>query len=92
MLIIERALAERLICKMNFDEIFHFLFETYTGIGVLILAALVLSIVVCAIWERATRKKYVDRGPAEDEWAIFDEGDGDDDDDVDDAEDSSDSE
>ena len=77
---------------MNFDEIFHFLFETYTGIGVLILAALVLSIVVCAIWERATRKKYVDRGPAEDEWAIFDDDDDDDGSDAGDGKDSSDSE
>ena len=67
--------AERLIYKMNFDEIFHFLFETYAGVGVLILVALVLSIVVCAIWERTTRRKYVDRGPSKDEWAIFDDDD-----------------
>ena len=65
---------------MNFDEIFHFLFETYTGIGILILAALVLSVIVCAIWEHTTRKKYVDRGPAEDEWAIFDDDDEDEED------------
>ena len=75
--------AERLIYKMNFDEIFHFLFETYAGVGVLILVALVLSIVVCAIWERATRRKYVDRGPSKDEWAIFDDDDDDEDEDED---------
>ena len=58
--------------NIDFDEVFHFLFETYAGVGILILAALVLSILVCAIWERATRKKYVDRGPGDDEWAVFD--------------------
>ncbi len=56
---------------MNFEEITHFLFETYAGVGVLILAGLILSVLVCAIWERKTRKTYVDRGPAKDEWAIF---------------------
>ncbi len=58
---------------MNFEETYHFLFETYAGIGLLVLIALVLSIVVCAIWERSTRNKYVDRGSAEDEWAIFED-------------------
>ena len=58
---------------MDFTQIYHFLFETYLGIGVMILCALVLSVAICAIWEIRTRKIYRDRGPAKDEWALFDE-------------------
>ena len=62
---------------MDFAEIYHFLFETYAGIGVLIGVSLVLCIIIAAVLELRTRKKFVDRGPRpedeEDEWSLFDD-------------------
>lgn len=60
---------------MDFAEIYHFLFETYAGIGVLVAISLVLCIIIAAVLELRTRKTYVDRGPQteEDEWSIFDD-------------------
>lgn len=63
---------------MDFNEIYHFLFETYAGIGVLVGASLVICVIIAALLELRTRKTFRDRGPAtdEDEWSIF-EGDSD---------------
>jgi hypothetical protein len=63
--------------RMDFGEIYHFLFETYAGIGILIGISLVLCIIIAALLELRTRKTYVDRGPAtdDDEWSIFDDED-----------------
>lgn len=62
---------------MSLDELYHFLFETYAGMGVLMGAVLVVSIIVCIVLERRTKRLFRDRGPAEkDEWSLF----GDDDD------------
>ena len=61
---------------MDFGEIYHFLFETYAGIGVLLITCLVLCIIIAAVLEMRTRKTYVDRGPDEDdadEWSIFED-------------------
>lgn len=61
---------------MDFAEIYHFLFETYPGIGVLVAISLVVCIIVAAILELRTRKTYVDRGPRDDEddeWSLFDD-------------------
>ena len=60
---------------MDFTEIYHFLFETYAGIGVLVATSLVLCIIIAAVLELRTRKTYKDRGPAdeEDEWALYDD-------------------
>ena len=60
---------------MDFGEIYHFLFETYAGIGVLVAISLVLCVIIAAVLELRTRKRYVDRGPAtdEDEWSLFDD-------------------
>ena len=62
---------------MDFGESYHFLFETYAGIAVLVGVSLVLCIVVAALLELRTRKTYVDRGPRsedeEDEWSVFDD-------------------
>ena len=62
---------------MDFAELYHFLFETYVGIGVLVAVSLVLCVIIAALLELRTRKTYIDRGPAtdEDEWSIFDDGD-----------------
>ena len=60
---------------MDFGEIYHFLFETYAGIGVLVGISLVLCIIIAFLLELRTRKTYVDRGEqTEDEWSIFDDG------------------
>ena len=58
---------------IDFPELYHFLFETTPGIGVLVLSMLVLSTLVAALLEIKTRKAYVDRGNAEDEdeWDFF---------------------
>jgi hypothetical protein len=42
--------------------IYHFLFETYVGIGCLIGVFLVASVIAAFIMERRTRKRFVDRG------------------------------
>lgn len=59
---------------MDFGSIYHFLFETYAGIGCLVGAGLVISVILCVILENRTRKTYKDRGPkqeGEDEWSLF---------------------
>ena len=59
---------------MNFNEIYHFLFETFPGMGALIGSGLVISVIVCVVLERRTRKMFRDRGPADrDEWSLFDD-------------------
>lgn len=58
---------------MDFGSIYHFLFETYAGIGVLVAASLVICIIVAAILEMRTRKTFIDRGEKSDTdaWSIF---------------------
>lgn len=56
---------------MDLNELYHFLFETYPGIGVLVGSGLVLSILVCVILELKTRKLYKNHEPAEDDWSLF---------------------
>lgn len=61
---------------MDFGEIYHFLFETYVGIGVLVGISLVLCVIIAALLELRTRKTFVDRGPRDDdddEWSFFDD-------------------
>ena len=58
---------------MDLAELYHFLFETMPGIGVLVGACLILSLLVCIFWERRTRKMFRDRPVEDDEWAIDDE-------------------
>lgn len=60
---------------MDFNEIYHMLFETYAGIGILVGAGLVLSIIVCIIFEFRTRKLYRNHEiqDEDDEWSIFPE-------------------
>lgn len=55
-------------------DLYHFLFETYAGIGILIGAGIVISLVLCVIFEVKTRKLYHNHEPQEDdEWSLFDE-------------------
>lgn len=57
--------------------IYHFIFETYYGIGILVASGLVLSLIISIILEHKTRKTYVDRGPRDDDddWSFFDDDD-----------------
>ncbi len=60
---------------MNFEEIYHFLFETMPGIGVLVGIGLLASIIVCVILERKTRKQFKNHEKTEDDWSLFDDDD-----------------
>ena len=55
---------------MSIGEIYHFLFQTYLGVGCLVGAVLVVTFVLAIVFERKTRKRYVDRGfrSEEDDW------------------------
>ena len=60
---------------MEFDEIYHFLFETYGGIGILVGSGLIISIIVSFLLELRTRKMFKNHelDPV-DEWAIIEDG------------------
>ena len=60
---------------MDFEALYHFLFESFAGIGVLIGAGLVLSIIACIIMERRTRKVYKNHEKTADDWSLFDDDD-----------------
>jgi|GEM_PF-239891 len=62
---------------MDFMAVYHFLFETYAGIGCLVGIGLVASLVACVIMERRTRKRYKNHQPSEDDWSFFDDDAGD---------------
>ena len=64
---------------MDLGELYHFLFETVPGIGVLVLAGLVLSIIASVIMERRTRKRFTNHEPTEDDWSFFADDDEDED-------------
>lgn len=42
---------------MDFESLYHFLFETYAGIGLLIAACLIVSIIASAVMEVKTFSK-----------------------------------
>lgn len=59
---------------MSVEELYHFLFETIPGIGILVGAGLVISIICCFIFEVRTRKRFRNHEAAEvDEWSILDD-------------------
>lgn len=60
---------------MDIGELYHFLFETYAGIGCLVGIGIVVSIIACLIMERKTRKTFVNREKGEDDWSFFDDDD-----------------
>lgn len=56
------------------SDLYHFLFETFPGIGILIGAGIVLSLIACVIFEVKTRKLYRNHEPEEqDEWSFLDD-------------------
>ena len=58
---------------MDFDQIYHFIFETYEGIGISVLVCLVVCVLLAVILERRTRKKFVDRPKSENDFDLFEE-------------------
>ena len=60
---------------LDFNEIYHFLFETFYGIGCLVGIGLLVSFVVCVLLERKTRKLYKNHEKTEDDWSLFDDND-----------------
>lgn len=58
---------------MDFDAMYHFVFETYEGIGISIVVFLVVCVLLAVILERRTRKKFVDRPKSEDDFDLFEE-------------------
>lgn len=57
---------------MDFNVLYHFLFETYAGIGCLVGGGLVISLIVSAILEKRTQKAFANREPNEEDWTFFD--------------------
>lgn len=59
---------------MDFNELYHFLFETYAGIGCLIGIFLIGSVIIAVITEKRTKRIFRDRGPKpDDSWDFDDE-------------------
>ena len=58
---------------MDFDQLYHFIFETYEGIGVSILVFLLVCALLAFLLERRTRRIYKDRPKGEDDFDLFEE-------------------
>ena len=64
--------------EQTLTDIYHFLFETFAGIAILVGAAIVVSIVACAIMEHKSRKALREKQAAlaaqeEAEWDLDDD-------------------
>lgn len=53
---------------MDLQALYHFLFETYAGIGVLFLIAAIACLIACVIMERKTRKVFKHHEDPDDDW------------------------
>lgn len=67
-------------------DIYHFLFETFYGVTILVGAAIIISIIACAIMEHKSRKALREKQEAlaaqeEAEWNFDDDDDEEDDED-----------
>ena len=49
--------------------------DVLSGMGIMIGAGLVISLIACIIMERRTRKTFVDRPKGKDDWSFFDDDD-----------------
>lgn len=57
---------------IDFANIYHFLFETTSGVGILVAAMLVVSVLVAALLEIKTLKtRPANEAHDEDEWDFF---------------------
>ena len=48
--------------SMGFAGIYHFIFETYAGLAILMGGCLVICFILAFVLEKRTRKRYRDRG------------------------------
>ena len=62
---------------MDIGQIYHFLFETYAGIGCLVGAFLIITLLLAFLLERRTRRIYKDR-PLEKDFSGFEDDEEDD--------------
>lgn len=60
---------------MDWDALYHFIFETYEGVGLSILICLVICVLAAYLNERHTRKKFRDRPKGENDFDLFDDDD-----------------
>ncbi len=60
---------------MDFAAMYHFLFQTYAGMGVLFVSALIICLLACVVMEKRTRKIYKNHEKTEDDWSFFDDDD-----------------
>lgn len=60
---------------MDITELYHFLFETIPGIGVLVGVGIVISLLLCVIFEARTRKLYRNHAEEDDvdEWELLED-------------------
>lgn len=61
--------------QVDFDSIYHFLFETFYGVGCLVGIGLLISLLACVILEKKTRAIYKNHEKSEDDWSLFDDDD-----------------
>mgnify|MGYP002581248004 CR=1 FL=1 len=60
---------------MDWGALYHFVFETYQGVGISILICLAVCVLAAFITEKRTRNKYQDRPKGEDDFDLFDDDD-----------------
>ena len=58
---------------MDLQGASHFLFETFQGIGILFLIAIVVCLIACVVMERRTRKRFKNLAPVQGDWDFPDE-------------------
>ena len=56
---------------MDFQAIYHFLFQSYWGIAVLVGAGLVITLILAVVLERRTKRIYRHREASPDDWSLF---------------------
>ena len=62
---------------VDINQIYHFFFETFYGVGCLVGLGLLISLIACIVLERKTRAIYKNHEKSEDEWSLFDDDDDD---------------
>ena len=65
---------------MDLESIYHFIFETYAGLGILMGGCLIFCVILAFALELRTRKRYKDRGERKEgeSWLSFSDDDEDD--------------
>ena len=60
---------------IDFGALYHFLFETFEGVGILVVVGLFLGLVACVIMELRTRRRFKNHEEVEDDddWSFFDD-------------------